>query len=78
MVASADYRLGWNPLATNPIEGTIGIINAAYRGVQNRTHAYDILRSHLLKMVILIRLILAGLFYLVMIQEAIFLFMLVR
>ena len=35
VVASADYRLGWNPLATNPIEGTIGIINAAYRGVQD-------------------------------------------
>ena len=35
VVASADYRLGWNPLATNPIDGTTGIINAAYRGVQD-------------------------------------------
>jgi len=35
VVASADYRLGWNPTTPNPQELTIGLINAAYRGVQD-------------------------------------------
>jgi hypothetical protein len=35
VVASADYRLGWNPLAASEIERRVGIINAAYRGVQD-------------------------------------------
>lgn len=35
VVASADYRLGWNPITPNPQELTIGLINAAYRGVQD-------------------------------------------
>jgi len=35
VVASVDYRLGWNPGATSKIERTIGIINAAYRGLQD-------------------------------------------
>ncbi len=35
VVASADYRLGWNPITLNPQELTIGLINAAYRGVQD-------------------------------------------
>ncbi len=38
-VASADYRLGWNPLATPEINATAGIINAAYRGVQDANTA---------------------------------------
>jgi len=34
VVASADYRLGWNPFAPE-LEARAGIINAAYRGVQD-------------------------------------------
>lgn len=35
VVASADYRLGWNPIAQQELERVIGLINAAYRGVQD-------------------------------------------
>ena len=35
VVASADYRLGWNPFAESVSERTLGLINAAYRGVQD-------------------------------------------
>ena len=36
VVASADYRLGWNPLIfDNELARTTGLINAAYRGVQD-------------------------------------------
>jgi hypothetical protein len=35
VVASADYRLGWNPITPDPRDLTIGLINAAYRGVQD-------------------------------------------
>ena len=35
VVASADYRLGWNPFDTTVYGPRIGIINAAYRGVQD-------------------------------------------
>ena len=35
VVASVDYRIGWNPGATTPTGRRIGIINAAYRGVQD-------------------------------------------
>lgn len=35
VVASADYRLGWNPATPDPLQLTIGLINAAYRGVQD-------------------------------------------
>lgn len=35
VVASADYRLGWNPVATSIDERKLGLINAAYRGVQD-------------------------------------------
>lgn len=34
VVASADYRLGWNPFAPE-LDARAGIINAAYRGVQD-------------------------------------------
>ena len=34
-VAIMDYRLGWNPLAATPPDRTAGLINAAYRGVQD-------------------------------------------
>lgn len=33
--ASADYRVGWNPVAPTQDERVYGIINAAYRGVQD-------------------------------------------
>ncbi|HEX5113430.1 MAG TPA: T9SS type A sorting domain-containing protein, partial [Saprospiraceae bacterium] len=35
VVASADYRLGWNPKATTDEVRRWGIINAAYRGMQD-------------------------------------------
>ena len=35
VVASIDYRLGWNPLASTQSERTYQLINAAYRGVQD-------------------------------------------
>jgi len=35
VVASVDYRLGWNPLAATQAERTYQLINAAYRGVQD-------------------------------------------
>jgi hypothetical protein len=34
-VASVDYRLGWNPLAMPDVSRRFGIINAAYRGIQD-------------------------------------------
>lgn len=35
VVASCDYRLGWNPIATAQEERVSTLINAAYRGVQD-------------------------------------------
>lgn len=35
VVASVDYRLGWDPTNTSKAARTSGIINAAYRGVQD-------------------------------------------
>ncbi|MEM7161518.1 MAG: T9SS type A sorting domain-containing protein [Bacteroidota bacterium] len=35
VVASIDYRLGWNPVADTQEERTFTLINAAYRGVQD-------------------------------------------
>lgn len=35
VVASADYRLGWNPVAATKDERVLTLINAAYRGVQD-------------------------------------------
>ncbi|MEY3397558.1 MAG: hypothetical protein RL220_152 [Bacteroidota bacterium] len=35
VVASCDYRLGWNPIASTQDERVYTLINAAYRGVQD-------------------------------------------
>lgn len=35
VVATATYRLGWNPIATTQEERTFTLINAAYRGIQD-------------------------------------------
>ncbi len=35
VVASADYRIGWNPLAESQTERNYTLINAAYRGMQD-------------------------------------------
>jgi hypothetical protein len=35
VAAAVSYRLGWNPLAGTDVERRFGIINAAYRGVQD-------------------------------------------
>ncbi len=39
VAASADYRLGWNPFAATKDERVFGLINAAYRGVQDANTA---------------------------------------
>lgn len=39
VVASADYRLGWNPAAPSKDERVFTLINAAYRGVQDANTA---------------------------------------
>lgn len=35
VTASIDYRLGWNPIATQQTERVYTLINAAYRGIQD-------------------------------------------
>lgn len=35
VACAVDYRLGWNPLASNDVLRRYGIINAAYRGIQD-------------------------------------------
>ncbi|MCC7244408.1 MAG: T9SS type A sorting domain-containing protein [Saprospiraceae bacterium] len=35
VACAVDYRLGWNPLAQSDVERRYGIINAAYRGIQD-------------------------------------------
>ena len=44
VVASIDYRLGWNPLAEEQDERIAGLINAAYRGVQDARTAIRFFR----------------------------------
>ncbi len=44
VVASVDYRLGWNPLAGTQEERTIQLIQAAYRGVQDSRTAVRFFR----------------------------------
>lgn len=47
VVASCDYRLGWNPLAETQDERVFTLINAAYRGVQDsRTAARFFRKEH--------------------------------
>ncbi len=41
---SADYRLGWNPLAETQPERALGLIQAAYRGVQDARTAIRFLK----------------------------------
>lgn len=45
VVASASYRLGWNPLAPTQPERVNLLINAAYRGVQDANTAIRFLRK---------------------------------
>ncbi len=45
VVASIDYRLGWNPLAATQSERTYQLINAAYRGVQDARTAVRFFRK---------------------------------
>ena len=35
VTASIDYRLGWNPIASQQTDRIYGLINAAYRGIQD-------------------------------------------
>lgn len=39
VAAAVDYRLGWNPLAASDVDRRYGIINAAYRGIQDTRSA---------------------------------------
>lgn len=45
VVASVDYRLGWNPLAPTDVDRRYGLINAAYRGVQDARTAIRYFRK---------------------------------
>ncbi len=44
VAASCDYRLGWNPLAQTQPERALGLIQAAYRGVQDGRNAVRYMR----------------------------------
>lgn len=50
VVASCDYRLGWNPLAPTQPERTWALINAAYRGVQDCRTAVRYMRRSVAEM----------------------------
>ena len=45
VVASCDYRLGWNPTAATQSERTLQLIQAAYRGVQDSRTAVRFFRK---------------------------------
>lgn len=45
VVAVADYRLGWNPIASTQTERVYTLINAAYRGVQDSRTAIRYFRK---------------------------------
>jgi hypothetical protein len=45
VVASCDYRLGWNPIASTQDERVFTLINAAYRGVQDSRTAVRYFRK---------------------------------
>lgn len=45
VAASVDYRTGWNPLATSQPERALGLIQAAYRGVQDGRNAVRYFRA---------------------------------
>ncbi len=44
VAASCDYRLGWNPLAPTQPERALGLIQAAYRGLQDGRNAVRFMR----------------------------------
>ena len=46
VVASIDYRTGWNPLAATQSDRTFQLINAAYRGVQDARTAVRYFRMN--------------------------------
>jgi carboxylesterase type B len=50
VVASIDYRLGWNPTAATQAERTYQLINAAYRGVQDARTAVRYFRMNAAEM----------------------------
>lgn len=45
VAASVDYRTGWNPLAETQPERALGLIQAAYRGLQDGRNAIRYFRS---------------------------------
>lgn len=45
VAASVDYRTGWNPLATTQPERALGLIQAAYRGLQDGRNAVRYFRA---------------------------------
>ena len=45
VAASVDYRLGWNPLADSQPVRALGLIQAAYRGLQDGRNAIRYFRS---------------------------------
>ena len=45
VAASVDYRLGWNPLAETQPERALGLIQAAYRGLQDGRNAIRYMKT---------------------------------
>ncbi len=45
VVAAPNYRTGWNPLATTQPERVLGLIQAAYRGIQDARTAIRYMRA---------------------------------
>ena len=45
VAASVDYRVGWNPLASTQPERALGLIQAAYRGIQDARNAVRYFRA---------------------------------
>jgi len=46
VACSVDYRLGWNPLAETQPERALGLIQAAYRGLQDGRNAVRYMRAN--------------------------------
>ncbi len=46
VTAAADYRMGWNPVAAQQTDRIYGLINAAYRGIQDARSAVRFFKAN--------------------------------
>jgi hypothetical protein len=46
VTAAADYRMGWNPIAAQQTDRVYGLINAAYRGIQDARSAVRFFKAN--------------------------------